>query len=176
MTWIDKFVQHINVIFYYLRKKIRYNANLFTKRTTTLDAICDNYIKRAWTDYIDDETKEVFTWDKKPQSFLVKCVNGKGMAVGKKWSEVDYVYIPVFIKELKHWVLAEIDLTEPKINIYDSMASRAHQNKVREVLTIYIIMIPFLLKATTFYQERKEIKKGDFALNFKEDIEVQQNG
>ncbi|PON50276.1 Ulp1 protease family, C-terminal catalytic domain containing protein [Trema orientale] len=160
----------INVVFYYLRKKIKYNPTLYQKRTTTLDKISDDYIKKTFLAYIDDNKS--FTWDEKPHSILLQYAKGKRIAVGKKWTLLDSIYVPAFITQLEHWVLVEIDLPTQKIKVYDSIGGTAHKLKVKSEITAYKIVIPNLLAAANFYEERIEIKQGDFEIEFVEDMFV----
>ncbi|PON91212.1 Ulp1 protease family, C-terminal catalytic domain containing protein [Trema orientale] len=162
----------MNVV-YFLRKKIKYNPTLHQKRTTTLDTISDDYIKKTFLANIDD--KKLFTWDEKPHSILLQYAKGKRIAVGKKWTLVDSIYVPAFITQLEHWVLVEIDLPTQKIKVYDSIGGTAHKLKVKSEITASRIAIPNLLAAANFYEKRIEIKQGNFEIEFVEGLEIQSN-
>ncbi|XP_062088926.1 uncharacterized protein LOC133795493 [Humulus lupulus] len=162
---------HMDVVFYYLRKKFRHNNT----RCTTMDAICDRYINKAWETYINNPSEQ-FSWEKKPYAYLLNCANGKKMRIPTPWINVDFIYNPVYIRDMYHWVLVEIVLKSKKIKIYDSMAGKGHKKNVMTVVTAYSMMIPMLLQSINFYKEMKNIEEGDFDMEFVEDLEVQQNG
>ncbi|XP_062075280.1 uncharacterized protein LOC133779321 [Humulus lupulus] len=162
---------HMDVVFYYLRKKLRHNNT----RCTTMDAICDRYINKAWETYINNPSEQ-FSWEKKPYAYLLNCANGKKMRIPTPWINVDFIYSPVYIRDMYHWVLVEIVLKSKKIKIYDSMAGKGHKKNVMTAVTAYSMMIPMLLQSINFYKERKNIEEGDFDMEFVEDLEVQQNG
>ncbi|XP_062103926.1 uncharacterized protein LOC133815055 [Humulus lupulus] len=147
---------HMDVVFYYLRKKFRHNNT----RCTTMDAICDRYINKSWETYIHNSSEQ-FSWEKKPYDYLLNCANGKKMRIATPWINVDFIYSPVYIRDMYHWVIVEIVLKSKKIKIYDSMAGKWHKKNVMTSVTV---------------GERKNIEEGDFDMEFVEDLEVQQNG
>ena len=166
----------MDVVLYYLRKKIRYNPDHFNQRSTTMDAICNRYLCKAWKTYLAEP--ERFDWDKKPFSNLVNCAKGKKMAVGINWVDVDYVYSPFFVEDSQHWLLLEIDLVNCIINVYDSMSNTRHDNKIRENVAAYSMMIPNLLHHINFFEQRPDIKGniGDFKVVLIKGLEQQSNG
>ena len=164
----------MNIVFYYLRKKLLYNKTKFKQRCTTLDSVADNYIKSAWKSYKSDKYK--FSWNTKPNSLLVDYINGKKIVAGTSWKDVDYVYIPVFVESIDHFVLVQIDLINRKMLVYDSMAGKKHNKVVNDKTSAIKTIIENLLQYTSFYGKGKSKEEYNFELELVKNMDVQQNG
>ncbi|PON36227.1 Ulp1 protease family, C-terminal catalytic domain containing protein [Trema orientale] len=167
--------QHMDLAFYYLRKKLWFNKK-YTQRCTTGDALVDSWFQMACGKYLAE--MEDLNWNEKPMHHLVRMVYGGVVDFGRPWKDVDYVYIPSIVKEIQHWILLQISFQQRTIFVYDSMGGAAHKKKILKVVAPYAMFIPQLLSQTNFFDERKDVKPGynDFDIHIVKDIEIQQNG
>ena len=137
-------MQHIDVIFYYLRKK----AKLQTQeqyRYTTDNYLYKVYINNAYDRYCQQQLK-VF----RNEECLINIIKGFSIPAGLPWHLVDEVYIPINCGDEFHWVLAVVVLKERRIRVYDSMSRRRHSGtsseiqKLAKILPTYLDMSGFL--------------------------------
>ncbi|PHT51688.1 hypothetical protein CQW23_06150 [Capsicum baccatum] len=135
---------HIDVIFYYLRKK----ANLKIQeqyKYTTGNYLYKVYINNAYDKYCQQQ-KEVSL----NEECLINIIKGFSIPAGLPWYLVDEVYIPINYGDEFHWVLAIVVLKERRIQVYDSMSRRRRSRpsseiqKLAKILTTYLDMSGFL--------------------------------
>ncbi|XP_075101591.1 uncharacterized protein LOC142177031 [Nicotiana tabacum] len=107
---------HIDIIFYYLRKKGKYNqSSTFTN--TTVDCIFKIRIAEIFDKYNDTDNdgsvaKEIY--------IVCEYIRGYRLLANVPWHTVDNVLIPVNLKDKLHWILAVVSFKERCINVYDS--------------------------------------------------------
>ncbi|GMN62542.1 hypothetical protein TIFTF001_031618 [Ficus carica] len=95
--------EHIDVVFYYMRQKIRQYPDLAQRKVTTIDTY-----------------------------FLQRIMLGVRVQSGASWFDLNTVLIPIHLEDLKHWALAKLDLTNWTIEVYDSLQHEGpHNSKVR---------------------------------------------
>ncbi|OIT07973.1 hypothetical protein A4A49_62930 [Nicotiana attenuata] len=73
------------------------------------------------------------------------------------WLFVNYVLMPINVKDAWHWVLGVLSLHDGCIYVYDSIRSSRHDDVVHKALNSFAVMIPLLLNTTTFYEQRSDI-------------------
>ncbi|PHT85804.1 hypothetical protein T459_07910 [Capsicum annuum] len=136
--------KHIDVIFYYLRKK----AKLQTQeqyRYTTDNCLYKVYINNAYDRYCQQQSK-VF----QNEECLINIIKGFSILAGLPWYLIDEVYIPINCGDEFHWVLAIVILKERCIRVYDSMSQRrccgpsSEIQKLAKILPTYLDMNGFL--------------------------------
>jgi len=130
-------VQHVDVIFYYLRKQSKL-SNSSLRRTT---ATC--FLKT----YIDQDAEVDY------EERILNIIKGFSTAAGLPWHLTDEVYLPVNCDGLFHWVLTVIVLKERCIKVYDSMYSSKNRKVQREILKI-ATMLPKYLEKTHFFEQK----------------------
>nr|XP_016452942.1 PREDICTED: uncharacterized protein LOC107777439 [Nicotiana tabacum] len=143
---------HIDVIFYYLRKKAKY-GNI---RMTTTDNYFSSIIEEVYNKSIKDSMNaknQIFDMIKKLREYVL----GFYILCNTPWVFVDYVLMPINVKYAWHWVLGVLSLHDCCIYIYDSMRSPGHDVVIHKALHSFAVMIPLLLNTTTFYQQRSDI-------------------
>ncbi|OIT06322.1 hypothetical protein A4A49_61399 [Nicotiana attenuata] len=96
---------------------------------------------------------EIFDLTKKLREYVL----GFYILGNTPWVSVDYVLMPINVKEAWHWVLGVLSLHTGCIYIYDSIRSSRHDVVVHKALNSFAVMIPLLLNTTTFYQQRSDI-------------------
>ncbi|KAF3637622.1 hypothetical protein FXO38_23648 [Capsicum annuum] len=101
-TWSD---EQIDVCFYYLRKKSKYDRNSSYKFSTVDDAS----LNTGGKEYRLNEYIRKF------------CMHAT-----VPWHTVDYMFIPVHVKAKHQWVLAVISFNNRIIYVYDSLSAAGH--------------------------------------------------
>ncbi|KAF3615700.1 hypothetical protein FXO38_34967 [Capsicum annuum] len=147
-SWTDS---HIDVCFYYLRKKSKNDPN----RSYKFSTIYCNFMN------IISSLHDVYSAD--AENLMVgghvahinEYINGFCMHAAVPWHTVEDIYIPVNIKEKHHWVLAILSFSERCIFIYDSYESSGHYSAVLDIIEKLGAIIPLCLEHCDFY-----VKKG----------------
>ncbi|XP_070020365.1 uncharacterized protein [Nicotiana sylvestris] len=149
------FSLHINVIMYYLRKRGKYSPNNKTRFTTT-DCVFKTRIEQIYEKFINSPPQEKYSVVK-PQDVVAEYILGYRLLANVAWDEIDYVIMPVNIKEKFHWVLVVIDIADMQLYAYDSMVSSHNHHVVESCVEKFSVIIPLYLSCTGFYGKRKDI-------------------
>ncbi|PHU17332.1 hypothetical protein BC332_13027 [Capsicum chinense] len=132
----------IDVCFYYLRKKSKYDPNRFYK-FSRVDCNFMNIIRSIHDVYsVDDSNLTVGG----QEVYLNEYINGFRMHATVPWHTVGDIYIPVNIKKKHHWVLAVLSFSERYIFLYDSYESSGHYPAVLAEIEKIAEIIPFVSK------------------------------
>ncbi|PHU26400.1 hypothetical protein BC332_04732 [Capsicum chinense] len=140
----EKVEPHIDVIFYYLRKK----AKLQTQeqyRYITGNCLYKFYINNAYGRYCQQQPKV-----SRNEECLINIIKGFSTPASLPWHLVDEVYIPINCGDEFHWVLAVVVLKERRIRVYDSTSRRRRSvpsseiQKLAKILPTYLNMSGFL--------------------------------
>ncbi|PHT48416.1 hypothetical protein CQW23_12624 [Capsicum baccatum] len=124
--WND---EHIDVIFYHLRKKSKLKSDQDYRFTIT-NYFFKNYIDKTYSRCYEDDTDTVLTTQQYYvesarvaliEEAITHIIKGYCMSSGLPWHQVDEVYVPINCNENFHWVLAVIALKDRHIRIYDSL-------------------------------------------------------
>ncbi|PHT29049.1 hypothetical protein CQW23_31354 [Capsicum baccatum] len=147
-SWTDS---HIDVCFYYLRKKSKYDPNKSYK-FSTVDC---NFMKiiRSVHDIYSADAENLTAGGH--VAHLNEYINGFHMHVVVPWHTVEDIYIPVNMKKKHHWVLSILCFSERCIFLYDSYESSGHYSTVLGVIEKLAVIIPLCLEHCDFY-----VKKG----------------
>ncbi|KAF3641903.1 hypothetical protein FXO37_22753 [Capsicum annuum] len=153
--WND---EHIDVVFYYLRKKAKLDTTSEYKYTI-VNCVFMNYIHDTYTHYHRSHSKiDLSSQDENVRSTKVASVErsiceimqGLYIAAGIPWHLTGEVYVTINCKGLFYWVLAVIVLKERCIRIYDSMKGhRGHADEIKdlaEMLSTYLTIYDFFEK------------------------------
>uniref|UniRef100_A0A3Q7EY86 Ubiquitin-like protease family profile domain-containing protein n=1 Tax=Solanum lycopersicum TaxID=4081 RepID=A0A3Q7EY86_SOLLC len=112
---------HIDVIFYYLRKKGKYETN-----------------------NSDD---------------IARYISGRRLLASTSWDKVDFVLIPLNIKENRHWIFVVFDIGQRSLEVYDSFPARGGVNlEVKNIVEMLSVVLPYYLSVVKFYDKRPELK------------------
>lgn len=126
-------LKHVDIAFYYLRKKACYHPELVKQSFTTADYAFNCKVVRIFSDM--KNTKSDFNWEKE-RNFL-NVVNGLEIPCSRPFMEVDFLYIPLLVPAANigsrrtssvsssgnHWCLAVLNIKERYIILYDSFYS-----------------------------------------------------
>ncbi|PHT89023.1 hypothetical protein T459_04136 [Capsicum annuum] len=147
-SWTDS---HIDVCFYYLRKKLKYDPNRSYK-FSTVDCNFMNIISSFHDVYFGDAENLMAGGH---VAYVNEYINGFRMHAAVPWHTVEDIYILVNIKEKHHWVLAILSFSERCIFLYDSYESSEHYSAILDVIEKLAAIIPLCLEHCDFY-----VKKG----------------
>ncbi|PHT29880.1 hypothetical protein CQW23_30509 [Capsicum baccatum] len=152
-------MQHIDVCFYYLRKKSKYGPNSLYKnepnksyKYSTVDCNFMNLI-RSLNDVYSMDSQNLK--DGGQEHHLMEYINGFCMHAAVPWNTAEDIFIPINIKEKHHWVLPVLSFLERCIFLYDSYESSGHYAAVLAEIEKIAKIIPLCLQACDFY-----VKKG----------------
>ncbi|KAF3634322.1 hypothetical protein FXO38_25182 [Capsicum annuum] len=155
-TWTDS---HIDVCFYYLRKKSKYGPHNSYKnepnksyKYSTVDCNFMNVI-RSLNDVYSMDAQNLK--DGGQDHHLMEYINVFRMHAAVPWHTVEVIFIPVNIKEKHHWILAILSFSERCIFLYDSYETSGHCTVVLAEIERIAKIIPLCLQACDFY-----VKKG----------------
>ncbi|XP_075092415.1 uncharacterized protein LOC142172649 [Nicotiana tabacum] len=144
---------HLNIIFYYLRKKAKYGINMPIKVTTT-DTLFNNIIQRVFTEFVKGG-KQDHLIDRADD--IMEYMKGFRMHCNTLWHQVDHVIFPINLAEIWHWILGCVSFHKRCFYVYDSLRSRKHKKAIQKVAEAYAVLIPLFLISIEFYNQRSDI-------------------
>ncbi|PHU04327.1 hypothetical protein BC332_25149 [Capsicum chinense] len=136
--------KHIDVIFYYLKKKAKLQIQE-QYRYTTGNYLYKVYINNAYDRYCQQQPEV-----SRNEECLINIIKGFSISAGLPWHLVDEVYIPINCGDEFHWVLAIVILKERRIRVYDLISRRRRSGlsyeiqKLAKILLTYLDMSDFL--------------------------------
>ncbi|KAF3624987.1 hypothetical protein FXO38_29975, partial [Capsicum annuum] len=142
---------HIDVCFYYLRKKSKYDPNRSYK-FSTVDCNLMNIISSLHDIYSADAENLMAGGH---VTHVNEYINGFRMHAAMPWHTVEDIYISVNKKEKHHWVLAILSFSERCIFLYDSYESSGHYSAVLDVIEKLAAIIPLCLEHCDFYVKKE---------------------
>ncbi|KAH0780187.1 hypothetical protein KY290_006614 [Solanum tuberosum] len=152
--WCD---EHIDVIFYYLRKKGKYEASSNVRFTTT-DCVFKTKITTSFFQLCDAyENKK--NYKVKDSDDIARYIYGRRLLASTSWDKVDYILFPLNIKEGCHWILVVFDIRQRSLEVYDSFLARDGVNfEVKNIVEMFSIVLPYYLSVVKFYDKRPELR------------------
>ncbi|XP_070017935.1 uncharacterized protein [Nicotiana sylvestris] len=144
---------HLNIIFYYLRKKAKYRINMQIKVTTT-NTLFNNIIQRVFTEFVKGG-KQDHLIDRSDD--IMEYIKGFRMHCNTPWNQVDHVLFPINLAEIWHWILGCVSFHKRCFYVYDSLRSRKHKKAIQKVAKAYAVLIPLFLVSIEFYNQRSDI-------------------
>ncbi|GMN49445.1 hypothetical protein TIFTF001_018608 [Ficus carica] len=149
--------EHIDVAFYYLRKKSRQFTELKQRMVTTVDTFFTSKIRSLWR--IHQSSPVNFDWGSCES--ILKIMTGVQVQSGSSWFDVNTLLILVHLADLKHWVLVKLELTSWTIEVYDSLQHEGrHNTRVREGLECLAVFIPMLTERINLFDVEKREPPG----------------
>ncbi|KAF3657253.1 hypothetical protein T459_32032 [Capsicum annuum] len=172
--WND---EHLDVIFYHLRKKSKIQLG-DNYRYTTTRCFFKSYVEKTHTRYypakpvVELSTQQDYTESivvGKNEDSIANIIHGFCMPAGLSWYMVDEVYVPINCGKEFYWVLTVIVLKERLICVYDSLSSKRKKEPHIEIQKL-AVMLPTYLSDNGFYDKTErtnwpalEVYKGKIA-------------
>ncbi|PHT42420.1 hypothetical protein CQW23_16445 [Capsicum baccatum] len=141
-------LRHVDVIFYYLRKKSKQQKDQ-EYRYTTVNCLFKTYIDATYKHYFEEATGDSLSTqdDYKKMYFvasnegsLINIIKGLNIPAALPWHLVNDIYVPVNCDENFHWVLAVISLKKRCIRVYDSMLRLQHREPSNEIKRLSVML------------------------------------
>ncbi|XP_069155846.1 uncharacterized protein [Solanum lycopersicum] len=157
--WTD---EHIDVIFYYLRKKSK-QRSMDQYRYTTINCLFKSHINKAYSRYYNSHADDTISTQEHMihaavvsvhERSIINIINGFSIPAALPWHLVNEVYIPVNCDENFHWVLAVVVLKERLIRVYDSTSGsrkRVHFADIKKLSQI----LPNYLHDSGFFEKKE---------------------
>ncbi|XP_060175931.1 uncharacterized protein LOC132606444 isoform X2 [Lycium barbarum] len=149
--WND---EHIDVIFYYLRKKGKYDRRS-TFKYTTVDCLFMQKVDQTYLAYNNPETGPNVANE---EDDICQYVKGYRLHANVPWHSVDNIFIPVNIKEDNHWILVVLSFNDRRLYVYKSYrGSAGHNVVVRKEVQKLVALLPHYLHISGFYTKKTGI-------------------
>ncbi|KAM6577108.1 hypothetical protein CsatB_028945 [Cannabis sativa] len=147
----DQFLSdsHMDVIFYYLRKKAKYSTATNMKITTT-DCYFNSSIRSLHEKYVSMNEQMSLVHSKQKIAHFIK---GKLLRCGTRWSQADHVLLLVHIKTVSHWVMGRLDMKSRIIYLYNSLRTPKYAASSLLALEPYSVMLPLFFSMLGVYDE-----------------------
>ncbi|KAG5630566.1 hypothetical protein H5410_002283 [Solanum commersonii] len=143
---------HIDVIFYYLRKKSKLRS-MDQYRSTTCNCLFNTYIKNVYKRYYCSHADDTLSTQQHIaradvvsvyERSIKYVINDFSVPVALPWHLVDEVYIPINCDKEFHWVLAVIVLRNRLIRVYDSHLGTRNKSQYDEIKQLSSILPNYL--------------------------------
>ncbi|XP_060192348.1 uncharacterized protein LOC132621894 [Lycium barbarum] len=148
--WND---EHIDVIFYYFRKKGKYD-NRINYKFTTVDCVFRQKVDVVYSAYHNLETQ---TNVANEEQVLCEYVKGHRILANVPWHTVDNVLISINIQEQNHWILVVLSFKDRRLYVYDSYQAAGHNAVVRDEVQKLATLLPHFLHIGGFFVDQKSI-------------------
>ncbi|KAM3324333.1 hypothetical protein P3S67_005484 [Capsicum chacoense] len=144
--------EHIDVIFYHLRKKSKLR-NDQDYRFTTTNCFFKNSVDKTYFRYYEDDIDTVLSTQQDYaesvrvaliEEAVTHIIKGYCMTSGLPWHQVDEVYVLINCNDNFHWVLAVIALKDRRICVYDSLSRRTNTESILEIQKLAKMLSTFL--------------------------------
>ncbi|XP_062099049.1 uncharacterized protein LOC133804966 [Humulus lupulus] len=172
---------HINVCFYYLRKKIKLIDGL-NKRVTTTDSWFDATIKGLYDNFVAakcDSSNIRF------DNLISYYIIGEYLFCNTPWVDVDHVLFPVHVKVQLHWVFIHFSIKSRMLTVYNSLTGKKNESIALPYVNAYSVVLPYFLDFLDFYCSRKDLdlnvgpysvgKKDPIDFNFAKNLPFQED-
>ncbi|KAF4366988.1 hypothetical protein F8388_022776 [Cannabis sativa] len=134
-----------DVVFYYLRKKIKQDDTL-NQRVTTTDYLFDQFLKSG-----SDPSKIDF------ENVISRYIVGEYLFCNNPCVLTDHVLVYVNIQKQKHWILVHFDIKERMLNVYNSMYGAVNKKRALDHVKAYSTMLSFYLEYLDVYSSRPDL-------------------
>ncbi|KAM6586982.1 hypothetical protein CsatA_009587 [Cannabis sativa] len=159
---------HIDVCFYYLRKKLKYDQSVKISGNTT-DCFFASQIFDLYNEFVaSGENVDSIKKDSKAAAYIA----GFYMLCNKPWAELDFVLMPVNVIVLAHWILCILDIKMRCLKVLNSMRFGRYKNNSESFVRAFAVIIPILLSHVNFYEGKKDIDRSSKHWQGKKDTDA----
>ncbi|PHT51798.1 hypothetical protein CQW23_06260 [Capsicum baccatum] len=153
-------LQHIDVIFYHLRKKSKLRTDQ-EYRFTAINYFFKNYVGKTYRRYYPNDSDTVLSTQQDYDESVVVADNENtvnniikefSIPAGLTWHLVDEVYVPMNCNQNFHWVLAIIALKDRRMRVYDSLYNIRNMDSFVEIQKL-ALMLPTFLSDSGFFEQ-----------------------
>ncbi|KAF4391944.1 hypothetical protein G4B88_007519 [Cannabis sativa] len=147
---------HIDIIFYYLRKKIMYSAEPEPKiKVTTTDYLFCSSITSLYEKFVEKKNDiSVLSLSHNVTQYI--C--GGKILCATPWHLVDHVVMPINVKLQDHWICGRLNIAERWIYLYNSLRSGRYMTAAKEACKSFSVILPYYFSMLDFKGLRNESK------------------
>ncbi|KAF4396085.1 hypothetical protein G4B88_020722 [Cannabis sativa] len=130
---------HIDIIFYYLRKKIMYSAEPKIKVTTTDCLFCSS-ITSLYEKFVD-KNNDISVLSLSHN--VTQYIQGGKILCATPWHLVDHVVMPINVKLQDHWICGHLNIVDRRIYSLRSERYMTAAKPFSVILPYYFSMLDF---------------------------------
>ncbi|KAM6593985.1 hypothetical protein CsatA_001688 [Cannabis sativa] len=145
---------HIDIIFYYLRKKIMYSAEPKIKVTTTNCLFCSS-ITSLYEKFVK-KNNDISVLSLSHN--VAQYIQGGKILCATPWHLVDHVVMPINVKLQDHWICGRLNIVDRQIYLYNSLRSGRYMTAAKEACKPSSVILPYYFSMLDFKGLRNEAK------------------
>ncbi|KAF4364547.1 hypothetical protein G4B88_012129 [Cannabis sativa] len=145
---------HIDIIFYYLRKKIMYSAEPKIKVTTTDCLFCSS-ITSLYEKFVE-KNNDISVLSLSHN--VAQYIQGGKILCATPWHLVDHVVMPINVKLQDHWICGRLNIVDRQIYLYNSLRSGRYMTAAKEACKPFSVILPYYFSMLDFKGLRNEAK------------------
>ncbi|XP_060967730.1 uncharacterized protein LOC115710944 isoform X2 [Cannabis sativa] len=145
---------HIDIIFYYLRKKIMYSAEPKIKVSTTDCLFCSS-ITSLYEKFVE-KNNDISVLSLSHN--VAQYIQGGKILCATPWHLVDHVVMPINVKLQDHWICGRLNIAERRIYLYNSLRSGRYMTAAKEACKPFSVILPYYFSMLDFKGLRNEAK------------------
>ncbi|WKA13193.1 hypothetical protein VitviT2T_030520 [Vitis vinifera] len=165
-------IEHIDVAFFFFRKRRIENPHLFSQKFTTVDTMFWQNAQARWIKH----GKKWNQFKLLENDILIDYANGLQPLYSVKWPDVDIVYVPINVRA-SHWVLGVVHLHRRIIYVYDSLMGINNNARLQVAIKPLAKLLPHILNAIAYYGFHGDTKVNyqEWEIEWLQDIPQQEN-
>ncbi|KAF4347397.1 hypothetical protein G4B88_009145 [Cannabis sativa] len=145
---------HIDIIFYYLRKKIMYSAKPKIKVTTTDCLFCSS-ITTLYEKFVE-KNNDISVLSLSHN--VAQYIQGGKILCATPSHLVDHVVMPINVKLQDHWICGRLNIVDRRIYLYNSLRSGRYMTAAKEACKSFSVILPYYFSMLDFKGLRNEAK------------------
>ncbi|KAF4361736.1 hypothetical protein F8388_026426 [Cannabis sativa] len=145
---------HIDILFYYLRKKIMYSAEPKIKVTTTDCLFCSS-ITTLYEKFVE-KNNDISVLSLSHN--VAQYIQGGKILCATPWHLVDHVVMPINVKLQDHWICGRLNIVDRRIYLYNSLRSGRYMTAAKEACKPFSVILPYYFSMLDFKGLRNEAK------------------
>ncbi|KAF4369763.1 hypothetical protein G4B88_028369 [Cannabis sativa] len=145
---------HLDIIFYYLRKKGKYAKEPKVKFTTT-DCLFFKTIHALYEKFIAQKKNlSLIT----AQHAIADYIRGRKMLCGSPWHLCDHVFFIIHMETESHWILGRLNIEERRVYMYNSLSTAMKDSAAIKACQPFAVLLPhFFALFDEFKKEKKPV-------------------
>ncbi|KAM6558954.1 hypothetical protein CsatA_028193 [Cannabis sativa] len=145
---------HLDIIFYYLRKKGKYAKEPKVKFTTT-DCLFFKTIHALYEKFIAQKKNlSLIT----AQHAIADYIRGRKMLCGSPWHLCDHVFFIIHMETESHWILGRLNIEERRMYMYNSLSTAMKDSAAIKACQPFAVLLPhFFALFDEFKKENKPV-------------------
>ncbi|KAM6581003.1 hypothetical protein CsatA_004777 [Cannabis sativa] len=145
---------HLDIIFYYLRKKGKYAKEPKVKFTTT-DCLFFKTIHALYEKFIAQKKNlSLIT----AQHAIADYIRGRKMLCGSPWHLCDHVLFIIHMETESHWILGRLNIEERRMYMYNSLSTAMKDSAAIKACQPFAVLLPhFFALFDEFKKENKPV-------------------